>query len=352
MSSSLLFTCALSLTACSGQAAKIAQSSLASTAVNTAAYLPDLGNDPLTGDITPVHDPSLIRQGNTWYVFSTDLQGPIPAPGLAIRCSTDRVAWRDCGYVFDAPPAWVRAKIPGLNGLWAPDVSYFNGLYHVYYAGSTLTSQTSVLGLATSPTLNPADPAYHWTDRGEVMESSPGDDFNAIDANILVDTDGKIWLSYGSYWSGIKQREVDPATGMPVSGGRRYDLAARPDVPVHPIEAASLIHHGSYYYLFVSIDYCCNPDVTTDNYKEAVGRSTSPHGPFVNNRGDPMLSGASTVILAGNSRWAAPGGGTAYVDPATGDALFTFHALDRPVQYATTLWVNSIDWVDDWPVLH
>jgi arabinan endo-1,5-alpha-L-arabinosidase len=305
----------------------------------------------LTGDTQPVHDPSIIRQGSTYYAFTTDIMGLPPGNYLAMRCSQDKVNWTACGSIFPAAmPSWVVAKIPGIVGLWAPDVSYFNGAYHVYYAGSTLGSQQSVIGLVTNTTLDPTDPGYKWVDQGEVLESNPGDDFNAIDPNILIDTDGSVWMTYGSYWSGIKQRQIDPSTGMFLaSGPTRYNLATRPGVPNNPIEGASLVHHGNYYYLFVSIDYCCNANIATDNYKEAVGRSSSPQGPFVDEMGTPMLNGGGTVLLQADATWNAPGGGTAYLDPVSGDSLIVFHALNMTQKGALYLWLKNLDWTNDWP---
>jgi arabinan endo-1,5-alpha-L-arabinosidase len=305
----------------------------------------------LTGDTQPVHDPSLIRHGNTYYAFTTDVLGLPPGNYLPIRCSQDKVNWTACGSIFPAAmPAWVVAKVPGIVGLWAPDISFFNGLYHVYYAGSTLGSQQSVIGLVTNPTLDPTDPAYKWTDQGEVLGSAPGDDFNAIDPNIFIDTDGSIWLTYGSYWSGIKQRQIDPATGMLLaSNPTRYNLATRPGVPNNPIEGSSLIRQGSYYYLFVSIDYCCNPSIATDNYKEAVGRSSSPHGPFVDEDGTPMMNGGATVLLQSDATWGAPGGATAYVDSTTGDSFLIFHALNMTQNGALYMWLKPLAWTNNWP---
>lgn len=307
----------------------------------------------LTGDNLPVHDPSIIRQGSTYYAFTTDVIGLPPSNYLPIRCSQDKLHWTACGSIFPAAmPAWVVAKIPGILGLWAPDVSYFNGEYHVYYAGSVLDSQRSVIGLVTNATLDPTDPAYKWVDRGEVLESLPGDDFNAIDPNILVDTDGSIWLTYGSYWSGIKQRQIDPATGLLLaSNPTRFDLATRPGVPGDPIEGASLVHHNGYYYLFVSVDHCCNQNVATDDYKEAVGRSTNPHGPFVDEAGTPMMDGGGTVLLKADATWNAPGGGTAYLDPSNGDSLIIFHALNMTQNGAMYMWIKNLGWVSDWPVI-
>lgn len=307
----------------------------------------------LTGDNLPVHDPSIIRQGSTYYAFTTDVIGLPPSNYLPIRCSQDKLHWTACGSIFPAAmPAWVVAKIPGILGLWAPDVSYFNGEYHVYYAGSVLDSQRSVIGLVTNATLDPTDPAYKWVDRGEVLESLPGDDFNAIDPNILVNTDGSIWLTYGSYWSGIKQRQIDPATGLLLaSNPTRFDLATRPGVPGDPIEGASLVHHNGYYYLFVSVDHCCNQNVATDDYKEAVGRSTSPHGPFVDEAGTPMMDGGGTVLLKADATWNAPGGGTAYLDLSNGDSLIIFHALNMTQNGAMYMWIKNLGWVSDWPVI-
>lgn len=117
---------------------------------------PVLSGYKLAGNTTPVRDPSLFRLGSTYYVFSTD-PGAVGVGSLPIRCSSDRINWSACGYVFPQIPAWVAARVPGVVGLWAPDISYFNGLYHVYYAGSTFGSNTSVIGLATNATLDPCE---------------------------------------------------------------------------------------------------------------------------------------------------------------------------------------------------
>ena len=321
------------------------------------SYAP-AGADPLqdyslTGDTDPVLDPSVFRQGSTYYAFSTDVAGSAASGFLPIHCSDDKINWVACGNVFPtAMPAWVKQAVPGIVGLWAPDVSFFNGEYHVYYTGSALHSQRSVIGLATNTTLDRDSPAYQWVDRGEVLHSSSGDDFNALDPAILVDGDGSVWLTYGSYWTGIKQRQIDPHSGMLLASNRtRYDLATRPGVPHNPIEGASLVHHGSYYYLFVSVDYCCEQDVANNNYKEAVGRSTSPHGPFVDEDGTPMLKGGGSVLLKGNGVWNAPGGGTAFIDSGSGESLIIFHAHSMPRQNAPFQWIKPLSWVNNWPVI-
>ena len=60
--------------------------------------------------------------------------------------------------------------------------AYFNGLFHVYYAGSTfrIGERSSVIGLATNTTLETSNKAYAWVDQGLVVQSKTTDNFNAI----------------------------------------------------------------------------------------------------------------------------------------------------------------------------
>src|SRR6266700_6579102 len=86
----------------------------------------------LSGDYALAHDPSIAKDGNTYYVFAT---GRAPEGGqFAIRCSSNLTDWKLCGHVFDEVPKWIRESSPRTKDLWAPDVSYFNGIYHLYYA--------------------------------------------------------------------------------------------------------------------------------------------------------------------------------------------------------------------------
>lgn len=307
------------------------------------------GSYTLGGNTSRVLDPSIIQADGRWYAFSTDVSAVGHQASLPIRCSQDRLRWQLCGYVFpEGFPEWIRAKIPGIGGLWAPDISYFHGLYHLYYVASIGGTNRTVMGLATNPTLDPLSTDNRWTDRGMVMESRQSDTFNALDPNILVDG-GHVWLTYGSYFDGIHQREIDPATGK-LLNTTPWDLATRPGVRNNPIEGSALLHHGDFYYLFVSVDHCCTADYRKANYKQAVGRSLSPHGPFVDQQGTAMRLGGATVILSGSEEWLAPGGGTPYVD-ADGSTYLAFHALHASEGGRQYLWVKPLTWVNDWPVV-
>jgi arabinan endo-1,5-alpha-L-arabinosidase len=310
----------------------------------------------LDGDVEYSHDPSIIKDGDTWYLFGTN-NGQERAGELPIRCSPDLHHWKRCGYVFPGIPEWVKKTSPETKELWAPDLSYFDGEYHLYYAFSAFGKNTSSIALATNKTLDPKSPNFRWVDHGLVLQSRLEDDFNAIDPNLVMDDKGHAWLSFGSFWSGIKMRRIDPKTGMlSAEDTNVYSLASRkrpanppPNPPGLPgnwqaIEAPFVVHHGEYYYLFVSFDLCCRG--TKSNYKEMVGRSRNVTGPFVDASGTPMLEGGGTPLLLGNQRWIGPGGASV-LQQKDGD-IIVYHAYDGKTGNAW-LQIATLSWDDGWP---
>lgn len=251
------------------------------------------------GDVDGVHDPSIVKEGDTWYLLGTVTEKNSPGQ-IPIRCSKDLQHWRRCGFVFQGIPEWIQKESPKTQDLWAPDEFYFNGKYHLYYAFSVFGRNTSGIALATNKTLDPSSPDYKWTDEGLVFRSREEDDFNAIDPNIVIDSDGSVWMSFGSFWGGIKMRRIDPQTGkLPTKDTKLYSLAKRvrpENSPARPpglpddwqaIEAPFIVRHNEYYYLFVSFDLCCRG--VKSNYKTMVGRSRNVTGPYVDASGKPML---------------------------------------------------------------
>lgn len=308
-----------------------------------AAKLPELL--PLTGDIQGIHDPVVIKEKDTWYLFSTGVAKPGHLP---VHRSTDLHSWTASGHVFDALPNWATREIPGADTIWAPDISHVNGVYRLYYAISTFGHNDSVIGLATNKTLDPASPAYHWSDEGLVIRSHSGqDDWNALDPNLVIDEQGRQWLLLGSYWSGIKMRRIDNRSGKLSSEDTTlYSLAARPRGPGKPgaIEAPFALHHGQYYYLFVSFDFCCRG--VNSNYYIVVGRSRSLEGPYVDAAGKPMLEGGGTVVVEGTTLWRGPGHQA--VLPGKPDDLLFFHAYDGTTG-RQFLKISTLAWDDGWP---
>jgi len=297
-----------------------------------------------------VHDPAVIRQGDMFYLFSTG--GRRRGPGLIpIRCSKDLFNWTLCGSVFDELPEWATKEIPGARGAWAPDISFFNGSYHLYYSVSRFGRNNSAIGLATNKTLDPNDPDYEWIDRGLVVRSYQGrDNFNAIDGNIVIKDKLNIWLCWGSFWGGIKMRRIDPKTGK-LSGTDTtlYSLASRPGTDSNEsrdaIEAPFIIRRDGYWYLFVSFDFCCRGANST--YMVMVGRSRRVTGPYVDKEGKPMTEGGGTLVIETTGpNWRGPGH-SAVIQESGDDYLF-FHAYDGQTG-RSELKISTIIWKDGWP---
>lgn len=291
----------------------------------------------LTGSIHGVHDPVIAEENGRFYLFST-------GRGIPIRCSDDLIQWQSCGLVFFGLPRWARGHVPGVTDIWAPDISFFNGKWHLYYSLSTFGSNISAIGLATNRTLDMDSPEHEWIDQGVVITSGAGDNWNAIDPNIVIDEGGNVWLALGSHWDGIKMIRIDEATGKPADD-ILYALASR---PVHPraVEAPFIIHRQGYYYLFVSFDACCRGVDSTYNIR--VGRSIAVTGPYLDKDGTPMLEGGGTLVLKGSERWRGPGHNAIFRD--SHGELLIHHAYDAQFGGTPALRIKRLGWDEEgWP---
>jgi arabinan endo-1,5-alpha-L-arabinosidase len=216
------------------------------------------------------HDPGAIaRDGNTWFNFTT-------GRGIWYSTSTDLQTWAGGpGPVFSTYPAWIANKIPGFAGdFWAPEAIYMNGQFYLYYSVSTFGSSVSAIGVARSASLK----TPNWQDLGIVVESFGGaSEINAIDPALYRDHDGKVYLSYGSWFGGIGVAQVNQATGKLAGSVTKIWGGGHQD-----IEAPYITRDGGYYYLFVNRGACCRGSDST--YYVQVQRATSITGPYSETR--------------------------------------------------------------------
>ncbi|MGS2648276.1 family 43 glycosylhydrolase [Streptosporangium sp. LJ11] len=284
---------------------------------------------PVAGDVG-VHDPEVTKTpGGTYLLAHT-------GDNISLKTSTDRTTWRNAGSAFPGGVSWAHPYTGGGNHVWAPDITYVNGRYHMYYSASSFGSNRSAIFLATSTT----GASGSWTHQGLVIESRTSDNFNAIDPSMTIDAQGRWWLTFGSFWSGIKQIQLDPATGRR-TGTTLTSVAGRGG---GAIEAPTLVRRGDHYYLFVSFDRCCQGASST--YRIMVGRSTSVNGPFTDRNGVAMNSGGGTEILAGRGSVHGPGHQT-YLDDTDGSILFYHYYADNG---ASLLGINKLGWdAAGWP---
>jgi arabinan endo-1,5-alpha-L-arabinosidase len=284
----------------------------------------------ITGDLG-THDPALIEHEGTVYMWQT-------GPRLPGKTSTDLLHWSGAPSAFGGTnPGWINGEVPGATDLWAPDVSRFGDRFHLYYSASTFGSNHSCIGHATRQELTSGS----WSDQGSVVCSEDGDDHNAIDPNVIVDAEGTPWLSFGSFWDGIK------AVRLTQEGERAdselHSLASRGG---GAIEAPFIVRRCGYYYLFVSFDRCCNGASSTYNIR--VGRSANVLGPYVDREGTAMLEGGGTQIVSATQRYRGPGHSAVIFRDSR--AYNVFHAYDAENGGRPTLRVAELAWDEDgWP---
>jgi arabinan endo-1,5-alpha-L-arabinosidase len=284
-------------------------------------------------NVIGIHDPSILKVGSAYYLFSTH-------GALHAHSSTDRVTFTDSGYALTSLPTWTNAYTSSSGDLWAPDASAHNGEYRLYYAASVFGSANSAIGLAISPSGEPGT----FVDSGAaIYTSSQCNGSNAIDPTSLVDTSGNAWMAFGSWSNGINIVLVNNSTGIPTG-------AACTQLAYHPtgtgIEGSYVYPHNGYYFLFASIDNCCQGVNST--YRIIVGRSTSVTGPYTDRGGLALTSGGGTIVLSSHGNINGPGGESVITD--TDGAVLVYHYYDGNNNGNPTLGMNLLGWTSDgWP---
>jgi arabinan endo-1,5-alpha-L-arabinosidase len=289
-------------------------------------------------DEARIHDPStIIRCGAEYWFFAT-------GPGIVSRRSTNLTDWQRGPRVFTNPPAWTRALIPENRGFfWAPDIIQVSNRFLLYYSVSRWGKNTSAIGLASTPTLDPDAPGFRWRDDGIVIETTTTNDFNAIDPAIHRAPDGRLWMALGSFWSGIKLIELDAATGRRHAINRRVHALAQ-----HPeIEAAALTTRGGWNYLFVNWGLCCRG--TNSTYEIRAGRSREITGPYLDREGRDLAARGGTVFLQSSNRFHGPGHAAVFADGT--NTWVSHHFYDRQRGGTSALAVRRLSWdTEGWPV--
>jgi arabinan endo-1,5-alpha-L-arabinosidase len=275
------------------------QTVAAQTQAIVSATSPGLAAQPVTFGSRQVraHDPSaIVKCKDEYWIFYT-------GRGVPSYHSTDLVKWEPGPDVFTNAPAWVAQAVPANHWMyyWAPDVIHLGDHYLLYYSVSSFGKNQSAIGVATNPTLDPADPQFHWMDQGIVVQSTNTDNFNTIDPAVSQDADGNLWLAFGSFWGGIKLIQLDPNTGKRMAtNSPLYSLAFN-----DAIEASYIYRHDGFYYLFVNWGRCCRG--TNSTYEVRVGRSQKITGPYLDQDGTDLMAGGGSLFLATDGSFIGPG---------------------------------------------
>ncbi|ASB48631.1 family 43 glycosylhydrolase [Alkalitalea saponilacus] len=282
----------------------------------------------------PIHDPSHIIKGDDdrYYVFATGLNSDNGNTTVGIygvsSSNSNFTNWREEPSPVDHInfPDWINTYVPGFNGhFWAPCIIYMEGYYYLYYSASNFGTSNSIIGVTRTPSL--ANPT--WEDLGLVVSSDgTRNAINAIDPAMFKDDDGRVWMSYGSYFGGIGVIEINPETGKTIGslthiyGGNHQD-----------IEAPYILKNGPYYYLFVNRGSCCR--LLESTYYVEVARSTSITGPYTGTR--EFLPVQHGVIV-----------GPGHI--GFGEGVLSYHYYDGFSNGYPRLLTTTLDFINGWPV--
>ncbi|SCE95348.1 family 43 glycosylhydrolase [Micromonospora mirobrigensis] len=328
-------------------------------ATPAAADPPDRYRNPISADFADTFaDPVVVRgPDGLWYAYGTSdplKEGEKTAHRVPVARSADLVDWTYVGDAFgpDQRPAFAA---PGA-AFWAPDVRYVDGRWVMYVTvtDTTVSDDTfdTAVGAATAPS-----PAGPWTfSDTPVVAPRPGPGGGylwTIDPSQFTDVDGTKYLYYGSYYGGVSVTELSPdglrAVGEPT-------LVAIDN----KFEGSYVLRHDGWYYLFASTANCCAGPAT--GYSVHVGRSRSPHGPFVDREGVSLTAsraGGTPVLTQNGNRWIGTGH-NGFLTDLSGQDWIVYHAIDRADPYLDEpfginerpMLIDRLDWVNGWPTVN
>ena len=270
-----------------------------------------------------IHDPSTIMEcEGKYYTFGTGGGGLISEDG-----------WNWNG----------GAERPG--GGAAPDAVKIGDRYLIAYSatgGGLGGGHAGRVLTMWNKTLDPKSPDFKFTEPIEVAHSLDDEDCDAIDAGLLLDpTDGRLWLSYGTYFGFIRIVELDPKTGKRVEGNKEINVAI-------DCEATTLMYRDGWYYLLGTHGTCC--DGPNSTYNIVVGRSRSVTGPYIDNVGRDMLEGGGKLVIAAGERKTGPGHFGRFV-VADGVEKMSYHyEADFDQGGRSVLAIRPLLWKNGWPV--
>lgn len=302
-----------------------------------------------------VHDPSVFYDDVTqkYYAFGTH---------FAVASSSDLITWNQLAgdnnwqalydkedpFVGPAGRSWPRALEKSVTAAaiqdkgndtisttWAPDVMKIGSRYYMYYSiTDSFGSSKSLIGRVSSRNIM----GPYNVDEIIVQSFGMGGQPNCIDPELFYDKDGKLWMVYGSYFTGIFIKALDQ-NGAPVVTDPNSDdyygtllwKGGSGTSGGKVVEGPFVFYNAEtdYYYLMTTYG-----DLSSD-YNMRVARSKSPTGPYtdmVANHDLTRYSDDNGVKLAGNYQ---------FKDGATNTALGHNSVIKKDGKYLVVCHVRS-----------
>lgn len=286
-------------------------------------------------------DPTVIRTDEGFYLYATQTN----SYWIPIYFSKDLVNWEFKRSAFRNATRPKPDVLPDGGAFWAPEIRYINGKYVLYFSwakwGDGSKSYTAV-ATSDSPV-------------GDFLNAKPlliTDDFgsNCID-QFYYEEDGKKYMFVGSF-NGIYVTELTD-DGLSVKRGADGKPVLKKQVCGRAFEGTNIYKKGKYYYLFASINNCC--DGIDSRYKVVVGRSENLLGPYVNREGKDMMSNSWTLVLEGDGEtFFGPGHNSIIIPDDAGTDWMIYHSYvkENGAVGGRLGMLDRIVWsADGWPTI-
>lgn len=220
-------------------------------------------------------DPSIVRVGDDYYVATSTFEW---FPGVQIHHSRDLVHWRLLTRPLTRPSQLDMRGDPDSCGIWAPCLSWADGLFWLIYTDVKRYARTTVPSasgaslrdfhnyLVTTPNVD-----GEWSDPVHLNSSG-------FDPSLFHDDDGRKWL-LNMLWdwrpghnrfAGIVLQEYSPEARALV--GERVNIFTGTELGF--TEAPHLYKRDGWYYLLTA------EGGTFWDHSVTMARSRSPRGPF------------------------------------------------------------------------
>ena len=280
----------------------------------------DLGNgtfvNPILAGDHP--DPSVIKQGKDYYMVHSSFNN---LPGLLVWHSEDLVNWEPVG------PA-LRSNV-GI--IWAPDLSYHNGRYYIYFPVLSPKGFTNMVVSAADikgPWSAPVDLKVENFDPGHGMAA-----------------DGKQYLFFNGGMMAPLSKDGLQVTGPVRKVYEGWQFPEHWDVETFAQEGPKILRHGDYYYMVLAEGGTAGP---ATSHMVIMARSKSLEGPWENSPYNPIVHTASSA-----EKWWSRGHATLLEGPDNKQWYLVYHAYEKgyynlgrqtmlePVEWTADGWVKA-----------
>jgi len=246
-------------------------------------------------------DPSILRMENDYYIATSTFEW---FPGVQIHHSTDLIHWELIGHPLNRLSQLNMLGEPSSCGIWAPCLSYNNGIYYLIY-----TDVKSFIGMFKDThnyLVTATDIRGPWSE--PVYLNASG-----FDPSLFHDTNGKKYLvnmlndyrCWSTKFSGILLQEYSEEKKALI--GEPINIFK--GTPLGLTEGPHLYQHDGYYYLMTA------EGGTSYEHAVTIARSKNIEGPYEVDPINPLITsqharlnplqkaGHASLVKGHNDRW-------------------------------------------------